>query len=300
MPDQEQANLSVLSALNEQLDAANQAVARSEQDKAFAQSMLAEQVAALKASRSGQDTETLQKKLDDLHSRLTTLEAHYTSDYPDVIKTKIEIAEIQKQMKTAPAPDSGVADDESAQSEPVELQQLRLQIHQLDDLRIEKTKAQQDLEKEIRGYQSRIQMSPLVEQEYKALTRDYQTALSFYNDLLSKKSQSAMAADLERQQQGEQFRLMDPANLPDSPSFPNRLLFALAGLAAGLALGVGMIVMIETQDKSLRTDDDVLFYLKLPVLTRVTTLSSSGKRHKHKARAGSGRWSRLRHEKVEA
>lgn len=300
LPDQEQANLSVLSALNEQLDAANQAVARSEQDKAFAQSMLAEQVAALKASRSGQDTETLQKKLDDLHSRLTTLEAHYTSDYPDVIKTKIEIAGVQKQMKTAPAPDSGVGDDESAQSEPVELQQLRLQIHQLDDLRIEKTKAQQNLEKEIRGYQSRIQMSPVVEQEYKALTRDYQTALSFYNDLLSKKSQSAMAADLERQQQGEQFRLMDPANLPDSPSFPNRLLFVLAGLAGGAALGVGMIVMIETQDKGLRTDDDVLFYLKLPVLTRVTTLSSSGKRHKHKARTGSGRWSRLRREKVEA
>jgi len=302
LPDQEQANLSVLAALNVQLDAANQAVARAQQDKTFAQSLLAQQVAAWKVSRTGQDAETLQKKLADLQSLLTTLKAHYTNDYPDVIKTKTEIADVQKEMESAPtlSIEAVEPDDNSVRSEPLGIQQLRTQIHQLDVLRIEKTKAQEDLQKQIRTYQARLQMSPLVEQQYKELTRDYQTALNFYNDLLAKKSQSAMAADLERKQKGEQFRLMDPPNLPESPSFPNRLLFALGGLGGGLALGLGAIVVIETQDKSLRTDEDVLFYLKLPVLTHVSTLSPPGKRKRHKARSGSGRRSRPRQQKVEA
>jgi protein tyrosine kinase modulator len=279
LPDQEQTNLSVLSALNAQLDAANQAVARAQQDKTFAESMLAQQLAAWKTSRSGaQDTDSMQKKLDDLQSQLTTLEARYTSDYPDVIKTKNEIAEVQKEMDSAPPvpSKSDQANDKSAQSEPQDIRQLRLQIHQLEDLRLEKTKAQEDLQKQIRAYQSRVQMSPVVEQEYKALTRDYQTALNFYNDLLAKKTQSAMATDLERKQEGEQFRVMDPPNLPEKPTSPDRPMIALGGLGGGFALGLGMVFLMEMRDKTLRSDEDVLFYLRLPVLTHIPTVLPEG------------------------
>ncbi len=48
-----------------------------------------------------------------------------------------------------------------------------------------------------------MQSSPAVEQEYKAVTRDYQTALDFYNDLLKKRDESTMASDLEQRQEGE-------------------------------------------------------------------------------------------------
>jgi len=279
LPDQEQSNLGVLSALNAQLDAVNQAVARAQQDKTFAESMLAQQLAAWKASRSGaQDTDSMQKKLDDLQSQLTTLEARYTRDYPDVIKTKNEIAEVQKEMDSAPPvpSKSDQANDKSAQSEPQDIRQLRLQIHQLEDLRLEKTKAQEDLQKQIRAYQSRVQMSPVVEQEYKALTRDYQTALNFYNDLLAKKTQSAMATDLERKQEGEQFRVMDPPNLPEKPTSPDRPMIALGGLGGGFALGLGMVFLMEMRDKTLRSDEDVLFYLRLPVLTHIPTVLPEG------------------------
>lgn len=286
LPDQEQANLSVLSALNGQLDAANQAVARAQQDKTFAESMLAQQLAAWKASRSGQaqDNDTLQKKLDDLQSQLTSLEARYTSDYPDVIKTKNEIAQVEKEINGASSATANAdqTKDESPQSEPQDIRQLRLQIHQLEDLRLEKTKAQEDLQKQIRAYQSRIQMSPVVEQEYKALTRDYQTALNFYNDLLAKESQSAMATDLERKQEGEQFRVMDPPNLPEKPTSPDRPMIALGGLGGGFALGLGMVFLIEMRDKTLRTDEDVLFYLKLPVLTHIPTVLPPGNGQKNK------------------
>ena len=117
-----------------------------------------------------------------------------------------------------------------------------------------------------------------MEQQYKELTRDHQTALGFYNDLLAKKTQSEMATDMERRQQGEQFRVMDPANLPTRPSYPNRQLFAASGLGVGLMLGLGMAMLFELRDKSLRNERDVEFYLQLPTLAVLPSIQGANGR----------------------
>jgi uncharacterized protein involved in exopolysaccharide biosynthesis len=120
-----------------------------------------------------------------------------------------------------------------------------------------------------------------VEQEYKSITRDYQTALDFYNDLLKKQNNSQMATELERRQQGESFRVLDPPSLPQRPSFPDRRLFALGGLGLGLVLGAGLVQLAESQDKSLRNSRDVELYLKLPA---VAVISSFRAPAEHEAR----------------
>jgi polysaccharide biosynthesis transport protein len=109
----------------------------------------------------------------------------------------------------------------------------------------------------------------LVEEQYKELTRGYQTALDSYNDLLKKKDEAAMSGELNKQQQGEQFSILDPANLPDAPSFPNRPLFALGGFGGGLGLGLGIALFLELKNASLRTERDVEYSLRLPVLAMV-------------------------------
>jgi capsular polysaccharide biosynthesis protein len=81
-----------------------------------------------------------------------------------------------------------------------------------------------------------------------------------------------MASDLERRQEGEQFRVLDPANLPDQPSFPNRPLFAAGGLVGGLALGLGLAFVLEMRDTSFRTERDVEFSLHLPVLAMIPAI----------------------------
>jgi uncharacterized protein involved in exopolysaccharide biosynthesis len=133
----------------------------------------------------------------------------------------------------------------------------------------EKTREQEQIKQQIRVYEERVQASPLVEQQFKELTRGYQTALDSFNDLQKKRDASAMASDLERKQEGEQFRVLDPANLPDKPSFPNRGMFALQGLGGGLALGLGIAFLLEMKDSSLKTERDVEFALRLPVLALI-------------------------------
>jgi capsular polysaccharide biosynthesis protein len=79
--------------------------------------------------------------------------------------------------------------------------------------------------------------------------------------------------------------LLNPASVPDAPSFPNRLFFAGGGLGAGLALGFGLALLLEFGGKSLRTQADVEAVLELPLLVAVPWLvdaastNGNGKRH---------------------
>jgi uncharacterized protein involved in exopolysaccharide biosynthesis len=123
----------------------------------------------------------------------------------------------------------------------------------------------------------------MVEEEYKKLTRDHQTAQTFYDELLGKKRQSEMATELEQQQQGEQFRVMDPPNLPEKPTFPNRMLITFGGFVVGLALGGGAAFVLESRDQSFRTEQDVIAILKLPVLASIPRVNEdSPATHKNK------------------
>jgi polysaccharide chain length determinant protein (PEP-CTERM system associated) len=273
MPDEEQGNLNLLMGLTSQLDAATQALARAQQDKSFAESMLAQQVGAWQAAQSGTNPETVDMQLTALQTQLATLQARYTDDYPDVVKTKNAIAAMQKKMaENEPPKSSNDVKTSKTTSEPAQIAQLRAQVHTTDQVIAEKTKEQAKIQQEIKIYQDRVESSPAVEQQYKELTRDYQTALDFYNDLLKKRDQSAMATDLERHQEGEQFKILDPANLPDQPSFPNRPAFALGGLGGGLALGLAIAFLLELRDTSFRTERDVEFALRLPVLAMVPSI----------------------------
>jgi polysaccharide chain length determinant protein (PEP-CTERM system associated) len=284
LPEDEQANLSLLAGLNTQLDASTQALSRASQDKAFTESMLAQQTAALEASQAGQSPDSLQKQLADQQAQLAALQAKYTEDYPDVMKVKGTVADLKSRIAAAGNQDTSVSRAPTANRNTVdtpEVAQLRGQVHQYDLLIKEKTAQQKELQKQIATYQGRIQLSPNVEEQYKLITRDYQTALDFYNDLLKKRSQSAMEANLQQQQQSAQLRILDAPNLPDSPSFPNRLYFALGGLVLGLLAGAGATYSIEAHDKTLRTEQDVEFFLQTPTLASVPFVDMPQNGHHH-------------------
>lgn len=275
LPDEEQTNLNLLTGANAQLEAATQALSRAQQDKSFAESMLTQQLSAWQASQAGQNPETLEQQLSALQTQLIALQAKYTDDHPDVIKLKSDIANLNKKIAEADAQrkTSGTEKSSHPLAEPATIQQLRAQIHQYDQVIKERSAQQEDIQKQIKIYQARVQSSPAVEQEYKQLTRDYQTALDFYNGLLKERDQTAMAADLDRRQQGEQFRILDPANLPEKPSFPQLKLFAAGGAAGGLGLAFGLALLFEMQDTSLHSEREVEVALHLPVLAMLPVIT---------------------------
>jgi uncharacterized protein involved in exopolysaccharide biosynthesis len=279
LPGDEDNNLKLLMGLNSQLDANTQTLNRAQQDKTYTESLLAQQVAAWKSSQNSTNPQTLQQQLAALQSELITLQARYTDDYPDVVKTKANIADVKRkidEMNTAASAPTTDAPEKAGVSEPAEIRTLRLQIHQYDAAIAQATREQARVKEQISLYQGRVALSPGIEEQYKALTRDYETAQKFYNDLLAKKSESEMQTDMERRQQGEQMRLLNPASLPDSPSFPVRWLFAAGGAGGGLVIGMGLALWLELRDKSIRTEQDVIAILELPTLVSVPWIGMRG------------------------
>jgi polysaccharide chain length determinant protein (PEP-CTERM system associated) len=269
-------NMKMLMSLNSQLDATTQTLARAQQDKAYTESMLAQQVAAWKSSQSTTNPQTLETQLGQLQTQLLQLQARYTDDYPDVIKTKADITEVQKKLDEinaaaakASTTDSG---DKANGNETPEIRQLRLQVHQYQNVIEQANIDQKRLQSQIGVYQSRTAMSPNVEEEYKRLTRDNDNAQSFYKDLLAKKSEAELGTNMENQQEGEQVHILSPAGLPDSPSSPNRPILAAGGLGVGLALGIVLALFLEFSDKSIRTEKDAAAIMDLPLLISVPWL----------------------------
>jgi uncharacterized protein involved in exopolysaccharide biosynthesis len=269
-------NMRMLMSLNSQLDATTQTLSRAQQDKAYTESLLAQQIATWKSSLSSTNPQTLEQGLTQLQTQLMQLQARYTDDHPDVIKTKADIAEVEKKLKevnaaSASASATGSSDKASA-SEPPETRQLRLQIHQYQEVIGQATVDQKRLQSAINVYQSRTAMSPGVEEQYKLLTRDNDNAQALYKDLLAKKDSAQLGTSMESAQEGEQMRILAAANLPDSPSFPVRPIFAAGGLGVGLGLGVLIAIWLEFSDKSIRTEKDAAAIMDLPLLISVPWL----------------------------
>jgi len=277
LPEQEQTNLSLLSGMNSQLEANIQALSRAQQEKALNESLLSQQEATWKMSQTGQSPETAEQQLIALQEQLSGLLARYTPEHPDVVKLKNQIEELKKRMAEVPKTSGQESGSTHASAiQPPQIQQLRAKLRQ-DEVSIsDLAKRQSQIQDQIRQLQARIEASPVVEQQFKEITRSHQTALDFYNELLKKHEQSAMATDLEHQQQSEQFRVLDPPSLPEKPSFPKRSYFAGGGLGGGLVLGLGLMYLIAFNDKSMHTERDVELILKLPVLGMVPRLEMAG------------------------
>jgi len=174
-----------------------------------------------------------------------------------------------------PAPQPGT------QASPLELERLRRMSEiqtQLKDLSAQMARKEQDLahaQEMAVQFQARVDATPTREAELTELTRDYATFQSQYTSLLVKKNDSRIAANLERRQIGEQFRMLDQAKPAERPLSPDRPRINLMGLGAGLVVGLLLAVGLEYRDTTLKTEDDVTSVLGLPVVAVVPTMESA-------------------------
>ena len=277
LPADLDSNIRELALLNSQLDIDTQTLSKAQQDKSYYDSLLTQQIAAWKNSLSSTNPQALQQELTQLQGVLLQLQARYTADYPDVIKTKNDIAEVKKKLKEGnSANSSGSSDNSGNSTEPPEIQNLRLQIHQNQGVIERATLDQTKILAQIRDYKRKTEGSSSVEQEYNQDARDDANAQKLYQDLLAKKSSAGLGTSMENQQEGEQMNIAASAGLPSEPSFPNPPLLAAAGAGTGLALGALIALFLEFSDKSIRTEKDAAAIMDLPLLISVPWLGEDG------------------------
>ena len=269
-----------LMGYNVQLEAANGALNSALQERtALTASIQAIESAGTQARPAAEPPNVLalEQELDTEQAQLVTLEARYTPDHPDVVKLRTDIAQLQRKIdeakRAAAAPRKS---DAMPAVEPPQVAQMRAQVQELDRTVQEKTAEQSRLKGEIQAARARLENGPALEQEYKQLTRDREAAQTNYNTLLAKQSEMMKAIQSEGRRERSAFRVVEPANLPAAPSFPNPILFTLGGAGGGFGVGLLVVVLGELRDKTLRTESDIEHYLELPTLAVIPTADGPG------------------------
>ncbi len=275
LPEQEGPNLQVMSQLQAQLQANADNLARAQQQKTYLRSIEqavrggAVGLAALPAPPNPLETD-----LRNAKTQLAIDEQLYTPEHPDVIQLKAQVKALESRLaaqKKRTAQEAKAAPANAA-AKPALPPQDQGQIAVLDQQIQEYETQQKKINQQIAAMQTRIERLPEVEEQLTNLQNAYDVAKTNYTNLLEKKQEASTGAAMEQQAEGEEFRIVDPANLPEKPSSPDLMRIDLMGVMAGGLLGLGLGFVMEMRDAVVRGEADLEFYTKVPILASLPLL----------------------------
>lgn len=226
---------------------------------------------------------TAAQQLEAAKSALRQMELRLRPEHPDIGRAKRAIAELEakaeaealRQPLSAVTPAPVISVDRNAQNRA---ETMRLEIQELRS-RLESSKRETArLQDVVQQHAGRVQAAPGLESQLTELMRDYNTLQDGYTSLLKRSEDAKIAVNMERRQIGEQFRILDGARLPERPISPDRLRINMLGILGGLAIGLGLAAFLEYRDTSLKSDDDVVMTLALPVLAVIPIMTSAAER----------------------
>ena len=300
LPTQTQANVQSLSSTQLQAQSLVESVARDRDRKQMLERLYREAMneppEALPAISQGGGAPVVgssaQQQLAAARANLAALQQRYKPDHPDVVRARRQVGELEPKAaeetrvaatgSPATAPTAAASPNELARRE--RLRGMAAEIESLDRQVAFKESEERRVRGEISEYQRRLEAVPRLESAWVKLTRDYDTQQLAYRELLTKSTAAQAAVNLEGQDIGERFRIVDPALVPVLPLRSKRLRYNAAGLALGLFLGLGVAALLELRDKSFWTEGDVLDVLALPVLATVPYVATAAEKERSKQR----------------
>lgn len=189
-------------------------------------------------------------QLKKLKTDYLVMRGKYSDKHPDVIKVKQEIEKLEAKIKLTP--DDVIEDAPVTKPDNPAYIQLQAQLEAAEANLKSFNKRRDETLKRLKTYKDRISSAPRVEQEYRALTRDYEDTLKQYQEAKAKLMEAQLAVKLEKEQKGERFTLIEPPLLPEVPNSPNRVMIIILGLILSFGAGLAVVVILESMDDSVR------------------------------------------------
>ena len=291
LPSQASSNLQAVQNASLQLQTVGEALTRDHDRQMLLERQLADLMAPESAgqpiaaagsgtaSSAAPGTLTPVEELAQAREQLRALEARLTPEHPDVKRARARATQLEQQVAQLPRPGAPVSAVVTRSAADLQRERhIRDTRGELDSLKrriLDQQEQQTRLRGELRQYQARLEAAPIRESELTELMRDYDTLRTIYSSLLAKSEDSKIAANLERRQVGEQFRVLDPARVPERPFSPNRMILNAMGVLLGLFIGLGGVAALEFTDSTLKTEEDIRVVLALPVIATIPVLSAS-------------------------
>ena len=280
LPDQLDANLRTVEQLRAELKGNMANVSSMQERLGSLQKQLIEASTPIIVTQKNGDNEVklnlpANQKIQIRMKELESLLIRYSERHPDVLRLRAEISSLENELeaeKSKAKKSGGVpasAENPLKQIIEEQIQSLNASIKAIEA-------SNGELRNAIAVHQKRVENTPLRGIELKKVTRTYDITLRKYQDLLAKGLESQLSENLEKKQKGEQFQIVDPANLPLAPLKPNRPLILLGGLAVGIISGLGLAFIWDLLDRSFKSSDDLASFVDLPILATIPAIVTRG------------------------
>lgn len=277
LPQQMEANLRALDRLESEMVGATESIENLTQRIAMIDKAVREYetFGTTATGLGGGNADPLVQHYKELQRSLTTLSASYKDTYPDIIMIKQEMDQIKAQLAEQHNISGQDVDTEAMKFLDPYLSGL---MRQREEARLELAASKQRRQRlvaQMRQHEERVERTPQREQELMILVRDYDNMQRNYQSLLDKKLSAKVAENLEKRQKGEQFRIIDPANLPEKPEKPDRLRIMLLGLVIGCGAGFGGAFALEQLRSTFRRPEEAELLLGIPLLAAIPDLKTA-------------------------
>jgi polysaccharide chain length determinant protein (PEP-CTERM system associated) len=304
LPSQVSSNLQAMSAAQSQLESLAESMIKDRERRLELERQVgdlraspdplppAPPAAAGSAANNALERGTTAEQLEAAVAQLRLAELRYKPEHPDIITLKRLIQDLEVKLQAEVA-ERAVAAGNPPPTKPVSaaavakenrIKALEAEIRQIDKDVERKQSQDKEVRERLAVIQAKVDAAPTRGSELIELTRDYSTLQKVYTDLLGKREESKVAANLEQRQIGEQFKVLDPARVPEVPDSPNRKMLVAMGSMMGLGFGVLLAGFLEYRDSTFKNEDDVLQVLQLPVLALVPMMASERDRRAKRRR----------------
>jgi polysaccharide chain length determinant protein (PEP-CTERM system associated) len=260
LPEDLQANQTLLERAIDNLRTEQRDLSIAESDEGFykQQSLVAPGIpTAGLETNPGLRREMLQQELEEFKAK------GYTDEHPDVVAAQAQLDAIKKRIGDAKGQGSAL----SLAQQNAESEERRATVRaQAAQEEIKRLNAQID------DLQTKINDTPRVQEQMNALELESKQLGESFKEFSNKRLDANVAANMERRQKGEQFRILEAAYPPTEPSSPYRLVIVLVGLMLGLAMGSGAAVLAESADTSFHDASGLQAALHIPVLAAIPAI----------------------------
>lgn len=229
----------------------------------------------------------------------------YTERHPDVGRLRGEIAQLEQKAATErerieaeraardaqapvvaePVPEvvpPPVPESKPEPQYPPAFYTLKADLAETEAEIARLTARNRELQAAAEEYQTRIASAPTRQLELQQLSEGYSNLKSVMESLINKKLEADLSENLERKQKGEQFKILDPANLPQKPFSPKRLVYVAGGAFLGLGLGAGLVLLFDLLIPGVRNRDDLAAVVGAPVLGEIPTIETDADRRRQR------------------
>lgn len=194
---------------------------------------------------TGQALSPEEQQLKTLQGQLAQTLAIKSERHPEVVLLRAQIKTLEDLIR-------GQASGTETSNVATPPSPSEIRLDQIATLLERMVADEEELKSELADLNVSIARTPDVEMQFSNLDRRRENLLAQYANARGARDAAIRGEAVEVLQKGERYELIQNPVAPEVPESPNRLLIAAAGILAGGGAGMGLLVLLELLNQSVR------------------------------------------------